>query len=216
MRVGGSDFKDAPDVFVEEPTVLDWLNLPSALSAVSLWDSLHDAEVVSIRSDLLARTMDISCKIEHLRQFRDFGEGFEFNLHLEGVQSARVLRYSIWPGGCSIPDGLSVEEQRKIVADYQAKWREESGSWTDFESRIKREDEQVFDISDAAITASPQGPVAVKIGGHVNHATYHEVYLRFEALKITGSDGTQFTLEEFLRLGEAYWAAFSSRGRSTN
>lgn len=216
MRVGGSDFKDAPDIFVEEPTVLDWLNLPSPVRAVSLWDSLHDAEVVSIRSDLLARTMSISCEIEHLREFYKCEQGLKFDLHLEGVQSARVLGYSIWPGGCSIPNGLSVEEQRKIVAEYQAKWREESASWSEFESRITRDNEQVFDVSDAAITASPEGPVALKIGGHINHATYHEVYLRFETLKIMGSDGKQLTLEEFLRLGEAYWAAHSTRGKSSN
>jgi hypothetical protein len=214
MRTGGSDFTDASAI-ANENSPLDWLNLPSVASAVSLWDSLHDAEVVSIRSSLLGRTMDLSCEIEHLSEFHKLGQRYQFILHLEGVQSARVLRYAIWPGGCSIPDGLSFEDQRKTVAEYQAKWREESASWNDFESRIAREDEQVFDISDAALAMTPSGPVAFKICGHLNHATYHEVYLRFETLKISGSDGKLFELDGFQRLGEEYWEAFSKRDEST-
>lgn len=214
MRIGGSDFKDASVVPLDERPVVDWLNLPPVANAVSLWDSLHDAQIVSIQSNLLDRTMTLACEVEHLREFHKLDQGFKFILNFEGVQSARVLRYAIWPGGCSIPDGLSVEEQRKIVAEYQAKWREESACWTDFESRITRKDQQVFGISDAAITASSEGPVALKICGHLNYATYHELYLRFERLKIVGTDGKQFELEEFLRMGEAYWTAYSSRAKS--
>lgn len=74
--------------------------------------------------------------------------------------------------------GISVEEQRKAVAEYQAKWREESASWNEFESRITRKDEQVFGISDATLAMQQGGPVALKLCGHLNYATYHEVYLR--------------------------------------
>jgi hypothetical protein len=215
MRKGGGDFIDASAI-ADEHSPLDWLNLPSAASAVSLWDSLHDSQVVSIRSSLLERTMDLFCEIEHLREFHKLDERFQFILHLEGVGSARVLRYAVWPGGCSIPDGLSLENQRKIVAEYQAKWREESASWNEFESLITRENEQAFGISDATLAMSPKGPVAFRICGHLNDATYHELYLRFETLRISGSDGKQFELGEFQRLGEKYWEAFSKRGKSTN
>jgi hypothetical protein len=215
MRTGGSDFVDASAI-VDENSPIDWLNLPSVANTVSLWDCLHDAEIVSIRSSLLGRTMDLSCEIQHLNVFHNLGEHFQFTLHFDGVQSARVLRYAIWPGGCSVPDGLSVEDQRKIVTEYQSKWREESESWNEFESRITRENEQVFDISDAALAVSSDGPVASKICGHLNHATYHEVYLRFEGLRILGSDGKRFELEEFQSLGEKYWEAFSNRSKSTN
>jgi hypothetical protein len=214
MRTGGSDFIDA-SAMPDGDSPVDWLNLPPAASTVSLWDSLHDGLVFSVRSNLLERTIDLFCKIEHLNEFHKLEKGFQFVLHFEGVQSARVLRYAMWPGGCSVPDGLSYEEQRKIVAEYQAKWREESASWNEFESRITREDEQVFDISDAALAVSPRGLFALKLCGHLNYATYHEAYLRFETLKITGSDGKQFELEAFQRLGEQYWEAFSNRAKST-
>jgi hypothetical protein len=88
------------------------------------------------------------------------------------------------PGGCAIPDGLSLEEQRKIIAEYQGKWREESGSWNEFEARITRKYEQVFDISDAALAKSPSGSVALKPCGHLNYATCHEVCLRCETSRM--------------------------------
>jgi hypothetical protein len=221
MRTGGNDFKDAEVTSGDaswadsETHIIDWLNLPKMTQTISLWDCLHDAEIVSIRSNLLERTMNLACEIEHLREFHRLDEGFRFTFQLGGVQSARVLCYAIWPGGCSIPDGLSVEEQRKIVADYQAKWREESASWNEFEARITREDEQVFDISDAALATSPNSPVAFKLCGHINHATYHEVYIRFEMLKISGSDGRELELRDFQRLGEQYWEAYSKRSESS-
>jgi len=211
MRTGGREFKDGAAVSDETTGIFDWLNLPSGTTAVSLWDSLHDAEIVSIRSNLLERSMEMSCEIEHLRSFHRFDEGFQFILRLAGVQSTRVLRYAIWPGGCAIPTGLSREEENKMIADYQAKWREESASWSEFESGVTRENEQVFDISDASVVTSRSGIVALKICGHLNDATYHEVFVRFEALIILGSDGRQFELEGFQRLGEAYWEAFSRR-----
>jgi hypothetical protein len=214
MQTDGSDFKDVSEV-ADADSPVDWLNLPSAASAVSLWDSLHDAQVVSIHSNLLERTLDLSCEMEHLNEFHKLDERFQFIFQLGGVQSARVLRYTIWPGGCSIPYGLSVEEQRKIVAEYQAKWREESASWNEFESRIAREGEQIFGISDATLAIAPKGSLALKLCGHLNYATYHEVFLRSEALKISGSDGRGFELEEFKRLGEAYWEAYSDRTKST-
>jgi hypothetical protein len=160
MRTGNSDFKDAAAVSDSstwagcEPSIIDWLNLPDKMQVVALWDCLHDAEIVSVRSNLLERTMRFECEIEHLRDFHKMEEGFHFMFHLGGVQSARVLRYAVWPGGCSILPGLSVEEQRRIVTEYQAKWREESASWNEFETQITRQDEQVFGISDAALATS--------------------------------------------------------------
>jgi hypothetical protein len=214
MGTGESNLKDESAVTNERTDIFDWLNLPSGATPVFLWDSLHDAEIVSLRSDLLERSMIMSCESEHLRSFHHLDEGFKFILQLEGVQSARVLRYAMWPGGCAIPAGLSRQEENKLIAVYQAKWREESASWNDFESGISGDSKQVFDISNATLIASQGGTVALKLCGHLNSETYHEVFIRSEALKISGSDGKQFGLEEFQRLGESYWEAFSRRAKS--
>ncbi len=96
MRMGKSDFNDASGTANDgtsagsEPSIIDWLNLPDKTQVVALWDCLHDAEIVSVRSNLLERTMRMTCEIEHLRDFHKLGEGFHFILHLGGVQSARV------------------------------------------------------------------------------------------------------------------------------
>jgi hypothetical protein len=216
MRTGGSTFMDASANPDDDASIFDWINLPSKATAVSLWDSLHDAQIVSIRSDLIERSMAMSCDIEHLRSFHGFGEGFQFFLPLSGVQSTRVLRCAIWPGDFSVPAGLSREGENQMIKEYQAKWREESVWWVDFESRVTRENEQVLDVSDVAIAISQSGTVALKLCGHRNYAAYHELYVRSESLRILGSDGKEFELKEFLGLGEAYWEAFSRRGDAAN
>lgn len=130
MRTGSDDFKDGSAVSDEEPHIFDWLNLPSGAIAVSLWDCLHDGQVVSVRSNLLERTMNLSCEIEHLRTFHKLDEGFQFVLHLEGVQSARLLCYAIWPGGCSIPEGISVEDHARFK-NYCNRVRDGRSGWSE-------------------------------------------------------------------------------------
>lgn len=69
MRTSGSDFKDTSATSDEgswadsETHIADWLNLPKIARAVSLWDCLHDAKIVSVRSNLLERTMRFVCEI---------------------------------------------------------------------------------------------------------------------------------------------------------
>jgi hypothetical protein len=208
MRVGGPTFKDGPST---ADGIVDWVNLPQGIHIVSLWDCLHDAHVVSIRSNPLDRTAVLRCEIEHLRSFHHLADGLAFMLSLHGVQSARVLRYAIWPGEFAIPDGLSREQELKLVEDYQSKWREESLSWSEFEGSVKRENEQVFDLSDATLAVSSDGSVALQLCGHLNYAKYHEVYLRAAQLEVSDSDGKRFNLEDFQKLGELYWEAFSHR-----
>ena len=77
----------------------DWVNLPKGAAIVSLWDCLHDARLVSLSSNLVERTVSLSCQIEHLRSYHQLPEGVQFVLKLDGVQSARVVRSAIWPGG---------------------------------------------------------------------------------------------------------------------
>jgi hypothetical protein len=190
----------------------DWVNLPQGAAIVSLWDCLHDARLVSLSSNLVERTVSLSCQIEHLRLFHQFPEGVRFVLKLEGVQSARVVRSAIWPGGCSVPDGVSREEESRIVAEYQAKWREESASWNDFETAVNREDKNVFYISNATLATSQDGILAIRVNGQLgsgagnDYAAYHEFFLRAAKLEISTSDGKRIELEDFLRLGGTYWA----------
>ena len=149
MCASNDEFRDAAAVPDEKASVRDWLNLPPASHPLSLWDCLHDAEVVSIRSSLLQRTMELVLEIEHMREFHHLGDGFQFQFQLEGVQSARVLHSAIWTGEFSVPPGVSREEESRLIQEYQAKWRQESASWKGFETAVTGKHDQVFIISDA-------------------------------------------------------------------
>jgi hypothetical protein len=190
----------------EEKNITDWLNLPTDARPLALWDSLHDAETVSIRSNLLERTLELEIEIEHLSLFHKLGEGFRFRFHLGGVESARVIRYKKWPGEFSVPTGSSREEEKTLIDEYQSKWREESASWDEFEAALAAGGKQIFCIHDAAVWVPDGGVLALKLCGQLNHSHYHEVFFRARVLKILGNDSIYYSLDEFRKLGESYWA----------
>lgn len=213
QREGGPTVKRGSTTGDDSPAV-DWAYLPQGAETEDLDASLHDAHVVSIRSDLLKRGVSVRCDVEHLREFHRLPKGFQIILDLEGVQSVRVFRYSIWPGEFSVPSGVSRAEESRLVLEYQAKWREESVSWAEFEKAITSECEQILDIADATFAVSKKS-VALRLRGQLNYTVYHEVFLRAEKLTISGSTGRIFELKEFQEFGEAYWEAFGRRQPTT-
>ena len=186
---------------------MDWANLPAGISVESLWEGLHEAQIIFIQSNLLERTVTLHVEIENLRIFHQWPLDMHFVFRLDGVQSARVLKYSIWPGPFAVPPGVSKEEQERLVAEYQTKWREESLSWTELEKAMAAEDKQVIDISDAGLATEKDGAVALRISGLLNYTAYHEIFLRAEKLTISRTDAGEISVEELLKLGEAYWDA---------
>ncbi len=203
----------------EQAGILDWLNLPPGAAEVPLWAGLHDAQIVSIQSSLLERTVTLHLESDHLLEFHNLPLDLQFLLRLDGVQSARVVHYAVWPGEFSVPDGVAHEEQSRLVAEYQSKWREESLSWRELESAITTECQQVIDIMDATLATSTDNYVALRIGGLLNYTKYHELFLRAERLTLTRGDGQDLGIAGLLKMGEAYWDAFERRkkedGRST-
>jgi hypothetical protein len=200
----------------EQSGVSDWVHLPPGISGVSLWAGLHDAQIISVQSNLLERTVTLNLEIEHLRIFYDLPLDMQFLLRLEGVQSARVQKYVLWPGAFSIPPGVSRDEESRLIAEYQAKWREESVSWADLEKAVTTEHKQVIDISDATLAEGAAGSAALRIVGLFNYATYYELFLRSERLTIFRSDAGELTVGELLKLGEAYWDALERHEHSAD
>jgi hypothetical protein len=191
----------------EQSWVVDWANLPPGISGVSLWAGLHDAQIIAIQSNLLHRTVTLNLEIEHLRIFYELPLEMQFLFRLEGVQSARVLKYSVWPGAFSVPSGASKEEESRLVAAYQAKWREESLSWSDLEKAVTADHKQVIDISDGTLAKGADGSVALRIMGLFNYTTYHELQLRAKGLTVFRSDAGELSVTDLLKLGEVYWDA---------
>ena len=195
----------------EQPKTLDWIHLPPGVQEVSLWAGLHDAQIVSIQSDLLERSLTLHLESDHLLEFHNLPLDMQFLLRLEGVQSARVARYAMWPGEFSVPAGVSHEEEARLVAEYQSKWREESLSWSELEGAITTECKQVIDIADATMATAHDGSLALRISGLLNYTEFRELFLRAERLKLTKGDGQDLGIAGLTKLGEAYWDAFERR-----
>jgi hypothetical protein len=191
--------------------ILDWVNLPKGARTESLWASLHDAQIVSIQSNLLERTVVLGFEASHLCKFHDLPKDLQFRFRLTGVQSARVVQYVCWPGELKIPQGASREEESHLVAAYQEKCREESVSWTQLQTLISRDKHMVLEISSATLVSGEGKQLALRLSAHDSHNVYYELFLRADGLHVLRSDGEALGLGQFKRLGEAYWDAFSSR-----
>ncbi len=70
------------------------MNLPHGVLEVSLWAGFHDAQIVSMQSSLLERTVTPHLESDHLLEFHKLPLDMQFLLRLEGVQSARVVHYA--------------------------------------------------------------------------------------------------------------------------
>jgi hypothetical protein len=189
---------------------LDWIHLPPGAEAVSLWCCLHDARPLGARSDRLARTLEVDLDVFYIREHHALPDSFRFTLGLHGVQSARATRHVPWPGECPVPSGTSRDEESRLIAAYQAKWREDSMTWDDFEHVVSRAEHQILaaslvrgDETTLHLYCSPASDAAT------SHA--HDVFVRAESISLVGSDGTDFGIDRFIGMGEAYWESFERR-----
>jgi hypothetical protein len=184
----------------EQPTV-DWVNLPQGIPTLSLWDTLHDGDLLIVESDLLARTLTLRFDVDYVRDFHHLPEQTRFVIRVSGVQSVRALRSVPWPGECPIHEGMPYAEQETLIAEYHRKWREESQSWTDFERLAKDE----LEVSDAMLGRGSDA-VALQLGLLVKGGSDMEVYIRGEGITFYVGE-REVTPQEFVALGEAYWDA---------
>ncbi len=188
-----------------EKPVVDWVNFPEGIPTFSLWDALHDGDLLSIESDLLARTVTLRFDVDYVRDFHHLPEGTQFVIIVNGVASVRSLRSVPWPGGCPIPPGTPNEQQRIMISEYHRKWREESQSWNDFEQLIS----DGLEVSNATLGRGSDA-IALQLGLMVGGDFYVEAYIRGDGATFHVGE-KRVTLEEFFALGEAYWKAFSER-----
>ena len=194
----------------DEVPALDWLHLPEGARTTSLWESLHDGNLLGLTTDLLERSIRLEFDVPYIRDFHQLPVSLKFVLVLDGVESARIDRSVMWPGDSPIPEGASFEEQRRLVRDYRSKWRTESSSWNAFESELASGTIDV-EVSDATLAERNGREFALEMIIKIDDATFHTVNFRMERFTVLRSDGEDFSLDKFLALGEDYWQAFASR-----
>jgi hypothetical protein len=196
-----------------EQKQLDWTNLPEGTATESLWECLHDGSLLEVSSDALQRTLRLTFDVEYVRDFNKLPDGVTFNLYLSGVQSVRSMRYRVWPGAApEIHAGIPRDEQSRLVAEYQSKWREESEDWCTFEDTVKADASDSPEVSNASLVAGNSG-VALRMGLLMPDGSYRDVFVRASSLDFGLSDGRNLTLQDFLALGRGYWEEFTARRR---
>jgi hypothetical protein len=192
----------------DEQAIVDWVNFPPDIPTFSLWDTLHDGDLLAIESDLLTRTVTLRFDVDYVRDFHHLPEHTQFVIVVKGVQSARSVRSVPWPGGCSIPPGTPNDQQEILIAEYHRKWRGESQSWSDFE-RLTNDG---LEVSNATLGRGSD-VVALQLGLLVASDSYVEAYIRGEGITFYIGE-RRVTPEEFVAVGEAYWEAFASKRKT--
>ena len=186
---------------------VDWVNLPSDVRDVGLWDALHDGTLMSVCSDLLNRTVTLQFDVDYVRDFNRLPEGILFAVVLSGVQSVRATQSEPWPGEFSVPRGASRAEESRLIAEYHSKWREESQSWKEFEQSSGED----MEVSDASIVFGHANSVALRLAVMMSSRnSFSEAFIRAEGVTFAVG-GDEVTMERFLSLGAAYWEAFANR-----
>ena len=157
-----------------------WLQLPVDQRCESLWIPLHDGELVGIASDFDAGRITLSFEVEYVRQFHDLPEDFRFLVQLDGVQSAKILRYG-----------------------------EESIPWADYESSFANA-KTSLEVAEAEFACAPEGTITLSVVGNHDHGReYRQIYSVAGQITFLRSDGEHLGLDAFRAFGEQYWAAWS-------
>jgi hypothetical protein len=189
----------------ENDTLIDWVHLPDNTKEEPLGECLHDADLKSVQSDLLNRTLLLNFHIPYINEFHKFPDKMVFKFIFESVSSVRIVHFSMWPGNFSLPPDISREEESKLIEEYQSKWREESMDWNKFEKELVTSQNKLW-IKDANFALNDK-QLSFKSYGHIDDKLY-EFYIRAERFKIFFKNRQVISLNDFLKLGRGYWEAF--------
>ena len=169
---------------------------------------LHDGELISSKSNLLERYVTLEFQVKHLLE--DEENSVSFFLKIEEVTSVRAICHFRWVGKFEDVEGISREEREQLIKEYWAKWREESLSWSEFETALATDPLQIS----IASYVEENGKTALSLGGMLNGEKfddiYFDVFLRGGKISVSRSDGKKFGLESSIELGKNYWEDFKN------
>lgn len=149
-------------------------------------------------------------RIWHLNDFHGLTDGCRFSFVFANVTSVRATRWSQWPGDFEILKGTPHAEQSRLVDEYQAKWREESYSWSSLEAQLSGGKIGELDISNADLAVA-RDSVALRLETQSEDQGFQVLSIAAEELRIRLTGDIELSMEAFSRLGEDYWTAFANR-----
>ena len=174
--------------------------------SLPLWGALHDADLRRIAADPMARTAMLVFEIEHLREFAGLPSGVTWRLVVHSASMLLARGWEVWRGPAPKLNGLSHEKQKALVAEYQAKGRTVSVAWSGFEQTVSANG---LWIADATLNQRTADVILEGFGHDKETDVLYEFKLVGGQLQCERSDRHQTSIEDLLRLGEAYWKAFS-------
>lgn len=178
----------------------------------SLWAALHDAELVKVTSDALARSVVFELDILHLREFEHLSPDVRWRIIIDGATRLLARVWQPWPGPCPSLDGLPRDQQSRIVEEYQSRGRRVSIAWDEFERAVT---ERAVDVGDANLQPGA-GVVAFSGYAHGDGDRLFELEVVGVRVRCERSDLGDVPLQDLCRLGERYWEALAARRPSTD
>lgn len=190
---------------------MDWVYLPESLEEVSLWACLHDGELISSESNLSERFVELEFSVKHLLEEQEREEKIRFLMKVADVTSVRAIGHFRPIDKYEEPLNISVGERAQLTKEYYAKWREESLGWSEFESALATDP---LGITDAAFVSN-NDETTLRLGGFLDGEKFDDiffdVFIRGRRISATRSDGRDFSLDAFIKLGTDYWNHFGNR-----
>ena len=156
----------------------------------------------------MARTVMLEFDIEHLREFGGLSSGVTWRLILHAASMLLARRREAWPGPEPKLKRRDPKKDRALIEEYQAKGRTVSVAWDEFEEVVCTAG---IWTKDATLRSRASDVVLDGYGHDYQTDTMFEFRLIGGHLRCERSDGIMTTIEKLVRLGEAYWNAFSER-----
>jgi hypothetical protein len=185
-------------------TVADWTHPPPGVEPISLWEALHDGELMSIVTDRLDRSVRLSVVLPHLNERLSLPEEMLFTFSFRGVRSLRGTAFRLWPGEYVRDPSHSRSDEEAAIRAFHAKGREESVGFDELESSIAN---WGFSVLNAEMIEGRDEQSYFFRGTAGEDEISYTLILRAESLTIERPDGVSMSLGELLRIGEEVWAA---------
>ena len=179
--------------------------------AQSLWQCLHDGNVISLESDFLARTLTIAVNSPYHWEFHKLPAETSFRIVGENVRIAEVFAFEPRLGAEEPPRETQWEEaQSKRLSDYE-KGRLISTDWNAFVADVETDED--YEIMNAELT-NGRSPEVLELGiMSYPNSNYRTVRIHAERFRFHVGE-RELPLQDFREFGEAYWKHFAQRPKA--